>query len=78
MTVALPVAEKIRTRYRAERQHFSEAQYVLRPAERLRVQAQALGGYLNQSDSVLDPRVLFVYNVTTALTPESLRLSRQA
>jgi SAM-dependent methyltransferase len=54
MTAALPVAEKIRTRYRAERQRFSEAQYVLRPPERLRVQAEALGDYLNQGDSVLD------------------------
>ncbi len=54
MTAALPVAEKIRTRYRAERQRFSEAQYVLRPPERLRVQAEALGDYLNPDDSVLD------------------------
>jgi len=54
MTAALPVAEKIRTRYRAERQRFSEARYVLRPPERLHVQAQALGGYLGQGDSVLD------------------------
>jgi SAM-dependent methyltransferase len=54
MTAALPVAEKIRTRYRAERQRFSEAQYVLRPPERLRVQAEGLGDHLNPSDSVLD------------------------
>ncbi len=54
MTAALPVAEKIRTRYRAERQRFSEAQYVLRPPERLRVQAEALGDYLSRDDSVLD------------------------
>jgi ubiquinone/menaquinone biosynthesis C-methylase UbiE len=54
MTAALPVAEKIRTRYRAERQRFSEAQYVLRPPERLRVQAEGLAGYLSQGDSVLD------------------------
>lgn len=46
MTAALPVAEKIRTRYRTERQRFSEAQYVLRPAERLRVQAEAVGDFL--------------------------------
>jgi SAM-dependent methyltransferase len=54
MTAALPVAEKIRTRYRAERQRFSEAQHVLRPPERLRVQAEALADYLNRGDSVLD------------------------
>ena len=54
MTAALPVAEKIRTRYRAERQRFSEAQYVLRPPERLRVQAEALADYLDRGDSVLD------------------------
>ena len=54
MTAALPVAEKIRTRYRAERQRFSEAQYVLRPPERLRVQAEALCDYLDPGDSVLD------------------------
>jgi methylase of polypeptide subunit release factors len=54
MTAALPAAEKIRTRYRAERQRFSEAQYVLRPPERLRVQAEALDRYLNRDDSVLD------------------------
>jgi SAM-dependent methyltransferase len=54
MTAALPVAEKIRTRYRAERQRFSEAQYVLRPPERLRVQAEALADYLSQGDTVLD------------------------
>lgn len=54
MPAALPVAEKIRTRYRAERQRFSEAQYVLRPPERLRVQAEALGDYLHSGDSVLD------------------------
>ncbi len=54
MAAALPVAEKIRTRYRAERQRFSEAQYVLRPSERLRVQAEALDQYLNRDDSVLD------------------------
>ena len=54
MTAALPVAEKIRTRYRAERQRFSDAQYVLRPPERLRVQAEALADYLNRGDSVLD------------------------
>jgi ubiquinone/menaquinone biosynthesis C-methylase UbiE len=54
MTAALPVAERIRTRYRAERQRFSEAQYVLRPPERLRVQAEALAAYLGQGDSVLD------------------------
>jgi SAM-dependent methyltransferase len=54
MTAAPPVAEKIRTRYRAERQRFSEAQYVLRPPDRLRVQAEALAGYLSQGDSVLD------------------------
>lgn len=54
MTAALPVAKKIRTRYRAERQRFSEAQYVLRPPERLRVQAEGLAGYLSQGDSVLD------------------------
>jgi SAM-dependent methyltransferase len=54
MTAALPVAEKIRTRYRAERQRFSEARYVLRPPERLRVQAEALCDYLDPGDSVLD------------------------
>jgi SAM-dependent methyltransferase len=54
MTAALTVAEKIRTRYRAQRQRFSEAQYVLRPPDRLRVQAEALADYLDQNDSVLD------------------------
>jgi SAM-dependent methyltransferase len=54
MTVAPAFAEKIRTRYQAERQRFSEALYVLRPAGRLRVQTEALAGYLSQGDSVLD------------------------
>jgi SAM-dependent methyltransferase len=54
MTAAPPFAEKIRKRYRAERQRFSEAQYVLRPPDRLRVQAEALAGYLSHGDNVLD------------------------
>jgi SAM-dependent methyltransferase len=54
MTAAPTVVEKIQTRYRAERQRFSEAQYVLRPQDRLRVQAEALAGHLDQGDSVLD------------------------
>lgn len=54
VTVTAPFTEKLRTRYRFERQRFSEAQYVLRPADRLRVQAETLAGYLRQGDSVLD------------------------
>jgi ubiquinone/menaquinone biosynthesis C-methylase UbiE len=47
MTAGQPFAEKVR-------QRLSEAQHVMRPAVRLRDQAEALADYLSHGESVLD------------------------
>lgn len=54
MTAAQSFSARVRARLRAHRQRLGEALRVLRPAARLREQAEALADYLADGDSLLD------------------------